>query len=68
VTADDALIQAWRLAVEDLTDEVEDELETLIPKLVEAGYAETDGWTWNFTDKGIERAEALEEGEETLGA
>jgi hypothetical protein len=68
VTADEALMRAWTLAVEDYTDEVEDEFEILIPTLVEAGYAETDGWTWNFTDNGIERAEALEEGAETFGA
>jgi hypothetical protein len=57
--ADDALVRAWELAVEDHTDAVETEFELLLPMLVEAGYVEMDDYTWSFTPKGVERAEAL---------
>ena len=38
---DEALKLAWRSADEDHTDEVEQELERLLPALVDAAYAET---------------------------
>jgi hypothetical protein len=57
--ADQALARAWELSVGDSSDAVEDELETLIPALVEAEYAETDGYKWNFTPKGIKRIDEL---------
>ena len=37
-----------------------DEAESLLPALIEAGYAEETGNTWNFTDKGVARAMKLE--------
>ncbi len=65
--ADKALCRAWELASEDITDAVEDELNALVPILVEAGYAseepwgEDSGWVlWAFTDSGVARAEELE--------
>jgi hypothetical protein len=36
------------------------EAELLLPVLIEAGYAETDGNTWNFTQDGAARAMELE--------
>lgn len=61
--ADEALVRAWGLGMDDAgyTDAVMDEMETLLPILIEAGYAESDpGHTWNFTPKGVARAEELE--------
>lgn len=57
--ADKALRRAWLLGDEDYTDEVMDEFETLLPTLVAAGYAERDADTWNFTPKGVARAEVV---------
>jgi hypothetical protein len=57
--ADAALMRAWKLAVEDYTDAVFDEFETLLPTLCRAGYAETDEHTWHFTPQGVKRAEEL---------
>lgn len=59
--ADEALVRAWRLSVGDMTDEVMDEFERLIPVLVAAGYAETDSDadSWCFSGRGIAQAEAL---------
>ena len=57
--ADAILVRAWLLAVEDATDEVYDEFERLLPALIEAGYAESDGEVWNFTRAGIARANEL---------
>lgn len=56
---DDALVRAWNLGGEDYTDEIMDEYEALLPTLIEAGYVESNGHTWNYTKKGVERALAL---------
>lgn len=56
---DTILVRAWLLAVEDATDEVYDEFETLLPPLIEAGYVASDGALWNFTPAGVARAEEL---------
>jgi len=56
-TSDTALMQAWGLSVEDYTDAVIDELEPLIPVLVDATYAEADDYTWRFSPTGVARAE-----------
>lgn len=57
--ADSALVRAWRLALEDASDEVECEFESLLPTLIAAGYAEADEFTWHFTSEGAARAERL---------
>ena len=57
--ADEALVRAWKLAVEDHTDAVEIDFEQLLPTLIEAGYVEADDYTWSFTPEGVERAEVL---------
>jgi hypothetical protein len=59
VDGDEALTRAWPLLVENATDEVMDELETLIPMLVEAGYAEADEHTWRTTPAAHARAAEL---------
>jgi hypothetical protein len=59
MNADEALRRAWPLLVEDATDEVMDELETLIPVLVEAGYAESDDYIWRTTPAAHARAAEL---------
>ncbi len=57
--ADRALRRAWLLGGEDMTDGVMDEYESLLPTLIAAGYAETEGNTWGYTPKGVARAEAI---------
>jgi hypothetical protein len=57
--ADEALAEAWRLGAEDPDDAVESRYEELLPVLIAAGYAEADEYTWNFTPKGVARAEAI---------
>lgn len=59
---DDALMEAWNLGMDDAgwSDAVMDEAERLLPILVQAGYAETKGSTWNFTPKGVARAMELQ--------
>jgi hypothetical protein len=57
--ADEALTRAWPLLVENATDEVMDELEALIPVLVEAGYAEADEYIWRTTPAAHRRAAEL---------
>jgi len=62
VDADEALIAAWNLGMGDAgwTDAVMDEAKRLLPVLVEAGYAETQGATWKFTPEGVARAKELQ--------
>jgi hypothetical protein len=61
VKPDEALMRAWSLGDrEGWSDAVMDEAEHLLPILIEAGYAETQGATWNFTPKGIAPAMELE--------
>ncbi len=68
---DEALLRAWTLAVEDITDVVEAEFAELLPDLIEAGYVieepwgkdydDSEGWAlWRFTQAGIDGATALE--------
>jgi len=57
--ADTILIRAWELWLADPTDEKDEEIEKLIAPLVDAGYAEVEGYTWGFTPEGIKRAEEL---------
>jgi len=57
---DSALLRAWALFIDDPTDEVDDELERLLPKLVAAGYANVEDDRWSFTREGVARAEQLE--------
>jgi hypothetical protein len=59
--ADGWLVRAWGLWAEDPTDEVDDELERLLPGLVAAGYAATDDESdsWRFTPTGVARAKEL---------
>jgi hypothetical protein len=57
--ADEALVEAWRLRTADYDAEVEAKFEDLLPLLVGAGYAEATEYTWNFTPKGVARAEQI---------
>jgi hypothetical protein len=56
---DEVLCRAWNLAKEDSSDEVDEELERLLPPLVEAGYVSATEYLWRFTDTGVKRVEAL---------
>jgi hypothetical protein len=58
---DAALLEAWELGMDDAgwTDAVMARAEQLLPTLIAAGYAETEGRTWRFTDAGAARAEEL---------
>jgi hypothetical protein len=62
--ADEALIRAWNLGMDDAgwTDAVTEEAGTLLPTLLAAGYAAIDdgAWNWWFTEKAIARAKELE--------
>jgi hypothetical protein len=55
-------MQAWNLGEgeDGWSDGVMDEAGLLLPILIEAGYAETAGNTWNFTPKGVARAMELQ--------
>jgi hypothetical protein len=62
--ADEALIRAWNLGMDEAgwTDAVTEEAGTLLPTLLAAGYAALDeqAWNWWFTEKAIARAKELE--------
>jgi hypothetical protein len=62
VDPDDALIKAWNLGEDEdgWSDAATDEADRLLPILIEAGFAETEGATWNFTVKGVARVMELE--------
>ena len=62
MTADEALVEAWELGMDDAgwTDEVMSRAEELLPTLLAAGYVAVDGETWSFTSDGVPRAEELE--------
>jgi|RhiMethySRZTD1v2_1073278.scaffolds.fasta_scaffold648450_2 hypothetical protein len=60
---DETLLYAWELAKAGDTDAVE-AFERVLPLLIRAGYAEANRFTWQFTAKGIERAEAMLSGPE----
>jgi hypothetical protein len=61
---DAALCRAHEIFVESASDELEPELNRLIPMLVDAGYVHDrdwgDGWSlWRFTAAGVKRGEEL---------
>lgn len=62
--ADDALMRAWSLGMDDAgwSDAVMDEAEILLPPLLKAGYVTVDdeSGTWAFSSTGVARAEALD--------
>jgi hypothetical protein len=55
---DETLLYAWELAKAGDNHAVE-AFERVLPLLIRAGYAEANRFTWQFTPKGVERAEAL---------
>jgi hypothetical protein len=57
---DQALLRAWELFLEDLSDDTDAEIEGLLPQLVAAGYVRAGADRWSFTSEGVARAEALE--------
>jgi hypothetical protein len=61
---DRSLSRAWEIALEDLSDETDEELEDLLSGLVTAGYVEISGEPgsshfWAFASNGVERIDAL---------
>jgi hypothetical protein len=56
---DRTLLRAWKLFLEDPSDEVDNELEELRPILGAAGYLDDAGDRWGFSALGIARAEEL---------
>jgi hypothetical protein len=63
--ADEALVRAWNLGMDEegWSDAVMDEAELLLPVLIEAGYVEEKGNTWNYTGRGVARATELQQDE-----
>ncbi len=64
---DEKLLRAWELSLEDFTEDVESELNVLVPTLVEAGYVQERPWgddpdnfLWSFTEAGVNRSKELE--------
>ncbi len=60
-------MRVWELALEDISDAVNAEIDALLPTLVEAGFVseepwgEDSGWfLWRFTSEGVARVELLE--------
>jgi hypothetical protein len=60
--ADRQLLRLRQLWDGDLTDEVYEETERLLPTLAAAGHVRITGNTWAYTSAGVERAEQLEQG------
>jgi hypothetical protein len=62
--ADDALMCAWSLGMDDAgwSDAAMDEAERLLPTLLKAGYVTVDdeSGTWAFSAAGVARAETLD--------
>lgn len=61
---DAALCRAWALSSGDWWDAVEDEIGTLLPALVDAGFVTTyghspSGFLWRFTPQGRARVHEL---------
>jgi hypothetical protein len=61
---DRQLARAWKIFIDDPSDETDDELGGLLPQLVSAGYIEISGESptghfWKFTPAAAERANAL---------
>jgi hypothetical protein len=64
MSIDEALCRVWELGLQDLSDEVDRELGTLLPSLVEAGFVKEWGHSptgsfWAYTEAGIRRIEEL---------
>jgi hypothetical protein len=58
--ADRQLLRLWQLWDGELTDQVYEETERLLPAVAAAGYVRITGDTWAYTTAGVERAEQLE--------
>ena len=61
---DDLLTRASEIFLGDLSDETDEELEGILPPLVEAGYVAINGQSptgefWRFTPEGVARQEQL---------
>jgi hypothetical protein len=56
---DEVLVRAWKLAFRDSSEEGRAELESLLPRLIAAGYVETDERVWNFSPSAVARVDAL---------
>jgi hypothetical protein len=61
---DQALCRAHEIFLGDLSDETEDELDKLMPTLLQAGYVKRSGESssgvfWSFTDRGVARGQEL---------
>jgi hypothetical protein len=61
---DRVLLRAHEIVVGDLSDETDEELEGILPRLVEAGYLaiggeSPSGYHWRFTPTGVARGEEL---------
>jgi hypothetical protein len=61
---DEALCRAWSLRLKDTSNDVDEELEKLLPLLIEAGYVRVWGHSptgsfWAWTESGVKRAEEL---------
>jgi hypothetical protein len=64
---DKALCRAREIFLDEISDELDLELEELLPPLVNAGYVREEPWgdnpdwfLWSFTDAGRRRADELE--------
>jgi hypothetical protein len=59
---DAALMEAWSLGEDEggWSDAVMAAAERLLPTLIDAGYVQTSGNTWNFTPAGVARAMELQ--------
>lgn len=64
---DEQLLRAFDLSSEEFSDDVEAELNALVPVLIEAGYVKERPWgddpdhfLWSFTKAGVERSKQLE--------
>lgn len=58
--ADSQLLRLWQLSDGELTDQVYEETERLLPTAAAAGYVRITGDTWAYTPAGVGRAEQLE--------
>jgi hypothetical protein len=56
---DEALRRARELFLSDPSDESDDEIEKLLPRLADARYVEVEEDRWGFTSAGRARAEEL---------
>jgi hypothetical protein len=61
---DEVLRRVWQLALEGPSDQIDEEIDRLLPNLIDAGYVDEFGHSptgslWRFTEKGVQRVEAL---------